>query len=648
MLWGRKQSTLISEGLDTPNLPPPQSLNMKKLTGILFLCFALLSLVSCTKDIVDTTGTINGTVVDSRTNEPLQGVTVSISSVGNKVTGTDGTFEFVNIEAQTYTLSLSKPDYQSDTKTVTVRAGETTQVQYSLTPSTSSLSVSQTKLDFGNDVTNLSFDISNPGYAALTWQIAEDCAWFSCSPSSGTVQAGEKTAVVVTVNREGMERGNYSQTLVVSSNGGSATITVNMAVQGISVSVTPSELDFGSVTSSMQLALANNGSAPVSYSITLANDWVSVNKKSGNVTTAENIVVSVDRTGFSEGDYSSSLTVAFGKDEVVVPVRMNVPTKSKPIVNMLDVRDITYSEAKFMGSVVSIGSSKVTQLGFCWSTNEEPTIDTAQYCTLGDTESAKDYDYLASGLEAETTYYVRAYAINVEGTSYSNQMAFTTNGTPKKAEVETGSVSNIQPTQAIVAGNILSIGNVEQIDQFGHVWNTTGNPTVNNSKTELGATSMTGSFNSTLTGLNPNTTYYVRAYATNSVGTSYGEAISFTTIKDAVSVVTNEPTEITHNSAILNGTISSDGGHTIVEVGFYYSQIKDFTIGNATKLTVSGTPSHFSYNLTGLTEQTVYYIKAYAITDTEEVFLGSQVPMTTLNREVTIDKNDYGDDLNWN
>lgn len=489
-----------------------------------------LLIVSCTKDIVDTTGNLVGVISDSRSGAFLSGVSVALTPTGKTyTTGTDGKYEFRDIESQEYSVSASKSGYKSDKRTAFVQVGKDTNLDFQLTPSTGNLVLSQNSIDFGNDATTLTFDISNNGNAALAWQLSEDASWLSCNPTSGTTQVGEKSSIVVNVDREGLERGNYAQTIAVSSNGGSGIINVSMSVQGLMISLSPEELDFGSTTTSMELSITNNGSGNISYTLTSSNDWIKLSRNTGTFTKTENITVSVDRTSLSEGDHSGNLTLTIGEDKVNIPVRMNIPSKEKPTVAMQIVDNITYSSATFKGAIASIGSAKVTKHGFCWSTSEEPTVASTGICNLGDSEKAKDFTYNAASLEPSTTYYVRAYAENAEGISYSNQMKFQTKGTPQLATVETGTVSNIQATQADVEGNITNLGNVSSVTQYGHVWSTRNTPTIKDNNTSLGTTTATGTYHSTITGLAPNTKYYVRAYATNSVGTAYGNEISFET-----------------------------------------------------------------------------------------------------------------------
>ncbi|MBA7591945.1 hypothetical protein ES708_34116 [subsurface metagenome] len=95
--------------------------------------------------------------------------------------------------------------------------------------------------------------------------------------------------------------------------------------------------------------------------------------------------------------------------------------------------------------------------------------------------------------------------------------------------VTTQAVTNILGTTATGNGTVTDLGYPPNLTQHGHCWSTSPNPTVADDKTELGPKAATGAFTSSLTGLNPGTLYYCRAYATNSIGTSYGANRSFTT-----------------------------------------------------------------------------------------------------------------------
>ena len=200
-------------------------------------------------------------------------------------------------------------------------------------------------------------------------------------------------------------------------------------------------------------------------------------------------------------------------------------------------------------------------------------------------------------------------------------------GTPT---VNTTNISNITQISAIVSGEIISLGN-SSISQHGHCWSTSSNPTTSNSKTSLGATSNTGNFSSNLSGLSSNTTYYVRAYATNSVGIAYGNQVSFTAGQNTYApiVTTGSINNVTTNSASAPGTITDLGNSSISQHGHCWSTSSNPTTSNSkTSLGATSNTGNFSSNLSGLSSNTTYYVRAYA-TNSIGIAYGNQVSFFT-------------------
>lgn len=195
-----------------------------------------------------------------------------------------------------------------------------------------------------------------------------------------------------------------------------------------------------------------------------------------------------------------------------------------PSLTTLPVTDISGNTAQSGGDITDDGGASVTLRGVVWSTSEYPTMDNNEGSTADQSGEAQFVSSLA-GLTPGTTYYVRAYAANSAGTAYGNQKQFKT---VDLALVTTAGISGITSRSAISGGNITDDGGAE-ITARGVVWGTSDNPAVDNYDGKTIDGSGTGSFESELTGLEPGTTYYVRAYGTNLEGTSYGEQAEFST-----------------------------------------------------------------------------------------------------------------------
>jgi uncharacterized protein (TIGR02145 family) len=190
------------------------------------------------------------------------------------------------------------------------------------------------------------------------------------------------------------------------------------------------------------------------------------------------------------------------------------------------IKDITDTKATCSGYVSDDGGSTVTARGVCWSTSQNPTVSDSH---TTDGTGAGSFTSNITGLTAETIYYVRAYATNSVSTTYGEQVSFTT--LRAKPTVTTSAVSNVTVNNTTISatcgGNVTDEG-AFAVTTRGVCWSTSQNPTletVGNNFTTDG--SGTGSFTSTITGLTGGT-YYVRAYATNSAGTAYGDIVTLT------------------------------------------------------------------------------------------------------------------------
>ena len=194
-----------------------------------------------------------------------------------------------------------------------------------------------------------------------------------------------------------------------------------------------------------------------------------------------------------------------------------------PTVLLGSLSEIQETQAKVVMSVVYDGGCSVTEMGVCWSTSSNPTKQNSHTRYDG---FAIDAVLEITDLQPNTTYYVRAYAVNKVGVAYSEEQSFTTLSDVKLPTLSTSTITQITGTTAVAGGNVTSDGNASVIER-GVVYSTNQNPTTADTKVTSG--SGVGEFTCDLTNLQLNTTYYVRAYAVNSMGTAYGEEVSFTT-----------------------------------------------------------------------------------------------------------------------
>lgn len=276
-----------------------------------------------------------------------------------------------------------------------------------------------------------------------------------------------------------------------------------------------------------------------------------------------------------------------------------------PSVTTLAATNITNNSATLNGSVTYSGSATITARGFVYGTSSGNLSNTIQSGSGTGT-----FGKTITGLSSGTTYYYKTYATYSEGTRYGEVKSFTTTTNVLIPSVSTLSAINITTNSATLTGNITSDGGAT-VTSRGFVYGTSSN----NLSQTVQSGSGTGNFSKILTGLPYGTTYYYKAYATNSMGTAYGNVMSFATERVySPTVITESATRITTNNATLNGNITSDGGATVTSRGFVYGTSNDNLSNNVQ--CGSGT-SNYSKNLTGLDMGTTYYYKAYAANSAE-------------------------------
>ena len=211
---------------------------IKKFLPLIILAVLLPLLAGCAKDEVDLTGTISGLVTDyTNANAPIAGATVTLSSKGlTKTTGSDGRFEFTDLEAGTYTLSVKANNYQATTKQITVYAGQSANCDFQLEQEKISVDISPVNLVYGKDVDQLSFSISNKSNRDLVYSITNYLDFAEVSPATGTVKAKGVQAVMVKIrNRDAITFDQSGQLIV---NIGSDSYTVSLTVNGTSTLAT--------------------------------------------------------------------------------------------------------------------------------------------------------------------------------------------------------------------------------------------------------------------------------------------------------------------------------------------------------------------------------------------------------------------------
>lgn len=292
-----------------------------------------------------------------------------------------------------------------------------------------------------------------------------------------------------------------------------------------------------------------------------------------------------------------------------------------PVLTTSPISEITKTTATCGGNISSDGGATITVRGVCWSTLTNPTIADSK---TTDSTGIGAYTSSIDGLAVGTTYFVRAYAINKIGTSYGNEINFSTNQATIPT-ISTIAVSSVTSTTANSGGNIISDGGSAIIAR-GVCWSMSGEPTIDSSKTTdiIGI----GEFTSNVIDLAASTDYNIRAYATNSKGTAYGNLVTFTTsIATVPTISTIAVSSITKTTAESGGIITSDGGSPVTDRGVCWSTTNN-PIVTGSHTSNSNGEGTFTSSIVELTKNTIYYVRAYATNNAGTIY-GNEVSFTT-------------------
>ena len=606
------------------------------LFGMLTTWIVCCMIAACSADKPEL-GDISGTVKDDE-GHAIANALVSLSPSGKSIhTNTQGKYFLEDLSPVTYTVIASASGYVTEKKeAVQVVIGETALCDFVLHADMPLLTLDKDVINFGTEHNSASLTITNAGYAELEWGIKDLPDWLSCSDTPRRLKPKESQTIILVAIRSALEENTYTKKITITSTyGGTKYVDVEITILGLGLTWSPEVLDFGGFDNVKSLAFSSK--ANIDYTLTPSDNWILVGDadKAGTIYKSKEIKVSVSREGLSPGTYDGCLTLEAESKRKDIPVKMIVQQKSKPKVQMVQVKDVTDQSATFEGSVLSVGSSKVTHYGFRWSRRKNATEwETAlENDFLGLGEPRDKVQFMAQDLSSNSHYKVCMYATNAEGTSYSSELEFDTNDDSPMPRLTVGPLVELKAKSACIYGEILSLGTRGEITAHGHVWGTHNNPIVSVSNpvdkyTSKGKATSVRKFESELTGLSPATTYYVRTYATNGDGTVYSDNFEFTTPPDAMMLTTIEAADCSHDRATLGGMITYDGGNVVTERGV--------CIGTSSNPTVDGThyvssdhASLFHVDATNLQPSTTYHVRAYAKAETGMVYYGNDITFTT-------------------
>jgi hypothetical protein len=298
----------------------------------------------------------------------------------------------------------------------------------------------------------------------------------------------------------------------------------------------------------------------------------------------------------------NKMGIAYGEE-------LTLTTKSSGRVQTLSATSVSFDKATLNGNVVSDGNSSILKRGFDLSENQSSFPIGSRY--VDSEKSLGNYSYTLGGLKMNTTYYFRAFLETVDGGEvYGNVINFITTSRVLPT-VTTGNPISLTATSFRCSGNVTSQGS-DPIISRGICYSTSPSPTII-SLVRYATGGGSGAFTCDVDQLQSGgTTYYIRAFATSAAGTSYGNQVTYVTGSCTATITTNSVTSISSNAARSGGVISSNGGFNISSKGVVWSTSQSPTVSLSTKTNEGSGSGNFTSQLTGLSANTTYYVRAYA------------------------------------
>lgn len=437
------------------------------------IIFGLLLVTSCARDIEDLTGSIKGTVTDFDNGQLISNCQITLSPGGtSKITGSDGQFEFDDLEPGDYTMSFKKSGYEDKAKYVSVISGKNSNVAVVLSAKSFDLTVNPLVLDFGAIESSILVSMTNPLGKTVKYTISTSNDWITVSKSSGSIS--ETDSFTAIVSRAGLSLGDYDGNIIITANDKEISIPVKMSiVEKSKPSVSIEEVY--SITSSgatVKATVKSTGSAKITkygvcWSITSNPTVANQFSNHGDCTGAKSFESEI--TGLkAETKYYVRVYAENAEGVAYSEHALSFTTKSKPItpeLSIVEASDIQTNSFSVSGDIISVGESAIIDYGHCWSISQNPTTSDSK-TSFGSRSETGSFSSNITGLIDGTTYNVRAYAINSQGISYSDPITVTTSevatdiwdGT-KASSFAGGSGTTADPYQIESGGQLVRIKN---------------------------------------------------------------------------------------------------------------------------------------------------------------------------------------------
>lgn len=296
-----------------------------------------------------------------------------------------------------------------------------------------------------------------------------------------------------------------------------------------------------------------------------------------------------------------------------------------PTLDIVTIAEVSTASARLSSNITDSGNQDITDYGFVYSENNaSPTLSdlkTSHGAIDPVTPTPISFTDIVQNLKPNTTYHVRAYTSISTGPAFSNVITFKTSDIVQP-KIRTDVATSITINSAKMQGTLETKGTFD-ISEYGIVWSSTNaSPTTSDSKIAKtgNVTTFPSSFIFEITNLAVNTNYNYRAYVISNGVTTYANTLSFRTLAiTQPTITTDAASNISINSAKLQGTVTTKGTFNISEYGICWSSTNTNPTTADAKSTKTGNittfPSVFTVDATNLSVNTTFNYRAYVISN---------------------------------
>ena len=352
----------------------------------------------------------------------MQGVSVTITPGGlSRTTGTDGYFEFLELEPKQYEIQARKTDYVTNHKTVYVVTGRDASGDIQLTPEVkeAKLALSVSSLNFGKDNTSLSFDIINEGEINFNWNISglDKIDWLEVNPTSGRLAAGKSNAVQVSLLRDRITE-NKEATILINADKESVAlkITAEAEKKESKITINPHSLHFGEDYSSLTFEIKNDGNVgDEDWNITSIDaDWIKVSPITGTTAIGKSSTVKVelDREKLPAGAQTTTILVNYNGGSQRITINATGEERTAKITLSQNTLDFGMEATSLTFDIKNVGNAgdinwEISGINAEWL-KVTPTTGTTSMDKSSAVKVEVDREKMAEGKQT-TTFLVNAY-----------------------------------------------------------------------------------------------------------------------------------------------------------------------------------------------------------------------------------------------